>query len=257
MSRVTPLHVLTRVVRGRFEAKEYPSSMRRLFNWTPDECIPAFFTDPRIFRSRHRPPQQAVLPDIELPAWTDDADEFVQYHMQMLESRHVSAHLHHWIDLNFGWLLSAATPSKAPSAAAVAAMNVTLPPATQQTPPGLGGGTLLRVGPGFVKLFDAPHPPRAAAALPPPFSPVEVLAHAQAEKNLQRALNEAQLEARATCRSSCRCSCSRCNNMCAECGGNGRSCCCYRKRQILLQPCLWRAIHHWSEYRNGHRKGFW
>ena len=40
--------------------------------------------------------------DLELPPWAADAQDFVQKLAEALESPHVSAHLHSWIDLVFG-----------------------------------------------------------------------------------------------------------------------------------------------------------
>lgn len=41
--------------------------------------------------------------DVELPPWAKgSAHEFVRLHREALESDHVSAHLHEWIDLIFG-----------------------------------------------------------------------------------------------------------------------------------------------------------
>jgi hypothetical protein len=41
--------------------------------------------------------------EVELPPWANgSAHEFVRLHREALESEHVSAHLHEWIDLIFG-----------------------------------------------------------------------------------------------------------------------------------------------------------
>ncbi|RLN72548.1 hypothetical protein BBJ28_00019162 [Nothophytophthora sp. Chile5] len=41
--------------------------------------------------------------DVELPAWASSASAFVRINREALESEHVSAHLHEWIDLIFGY----------------------------------------------------------------------------------------------------------------------------------------------------------
>jgi len=45
--------VLQDVVRSDLIAEEYPKSLARLYSWTPDECVPEFYTDPDVFRSAH------------------------------------------------------------------------------------------------------------------------------------------------------------------------------------------------------------
>ncbi|GJJ78952.1 WD repeat-containing protein 81 [Entomortierella parvispora] len=101
MARQIPIPVLCQFVRSKYEANEYPSSIRRLYEWTPDECIPEFYTDPSIFKSIH-----SDMPDMALPTWADTPEEFIRIHRQALESEYVSAHLHEWIDLTFGYRLS-------------------------------------------------------------------------------------------------------------------------------------------------------
>ncbi|EYC45608.1 hypothetical protein Y032_0422g1196 [Ancylostoma ceylanicum] len=138
-ARVESKSNLCKHVRSNWVPREYPASMTRMYEWTPDECIPEFYDDPSILVSKH-----SDMPDLELPPFVSSPEEFIKWHREMLESDEVSRHLHEWIDLNFGHTLSGDM--------AVDSLNVHMcfsEPKTHR----------LRTN-GVVQLFYRPHPKR-------------------------------------------------------------------------------------------------
>ncbi|XP_024023375.1 protein GFS12 isoform X2 [Morus notabilis] len=131
------LAVLRMAVRSVYEPNEYPSTMQRLYQWTPDECIPEFYCDPEIFHSLH-----AGMTDLAVPSWAVTAEEFIKLHRDALESDRVSRQIHHWIDITFGYKMS--------GQAAVVAKNVMLPSSEPTMPRSVGR----------CQLFTRPHPMR-------------------------------------------------------------------------------------------------
>ena len=114
---------------GRFDVADrqfhsIPQAWKSLLDNLNDvkELIPEFFYFPefltnangfdlgRLQQSKKR------VDDVRLPRWAHNAHDFVRKHRLALESEHVSAHLHLWIDLIFG--------HKQRGRAAVDALNV-------------------------------------------------------------------------------------------------------------------------------------
>ncbi|KAM3180364.1 hypothetical protein ACTXT7_016423, partial [Hymenolepis weldensis] len=144
-ARRTPLDVLKRYVRSVYRPEEFPASLQRLYATTPEECIPEFFTDSSIFTSIH-----PDMPDLQLPDWFQGTpSDFLAYHRRVLECDAVSANLHHWIDLTFGYKLI--------GEAAVTAKNVHLE-LVSPNPPSNSRVTC---------LFSLPHPRRVTTSTSP------------------------------------------------------------------------------------------
>uniref|UniRef100_J3M096 BEACH domain-containing protein C2 n=1 Tax=Oryza brachyantha TaxID=4533 RepID=J3M096_ORYBR len=72
------------------------------------ELVPEMFYLPEVFTNINSidfgtTQLGGKLDSVDLPPWAEDPVDFVHKHRKALESEHVSAHLHEWIDLIFGF----------------------------------------------------------------------------------------------------------------------------------------------------------
>ena len=101
---------------GRFDVPDrlffdIAQCWRGCMNSTSDvkELVPEFYTCPEIFLNTNNLPLGKMqdgrkIHNVRLPPWAHgSAYEFVRIHRAALESEYVTQHLHHWIDLVFGY----------------------------------------------------------------------------------------------------------------------------------------------------------
>uniref|UniRef100_A0A8D1WCJ0 Neurobeachin like 1 n=1 Tax=Sus scrofa TaxID=9823 RepID=A0A8D1WCJ0_PIG len=123
----TTLHI--QLQSGRFDCADrqfhsIPATWQALMDNPYDvkELIPEFFYFPEFLENQNKfnlgrlQVSKEVVNDVILPKWAKSAEDFIYKHRKALESEYVSAHLHEWIDLIFGY--------KQRGPAAVEALNV-------------------------------------------------------------------------------------------------------------------------------------
>uniref|UniRef100_A0A6I8PRN1 Neurobeachin-like protein 2 n=1 Tax=Ornithorhynchus anatinus TaxID=9258 RepID=A0A6I8PRN1_ORNAN len=123
----TSLHI--QLQSGRFDCSDrqfhsVPAAWQARLESPADvkELIPEFFYFPDFLENQNGFDLGSLqltnekVGDVVLPRWARSREDFIHKHRQALESEHVSAHLHEWIDLIFGY--------KQRGPAAVDALNV-------------------------------------------------------------------------------------------------------------------------------------
>uniref|UniRef100_A0A674JLI8 Neurobeachin-like protein 2 n=1 Tax=Terrapene triunguis TaxID=2587831 RepID=A0A674JLI8_9SAUR len=123
----TTLHI--QLQSGRFDCADrqfhsIPATWQALMDNPNDvkELIPEFFYFPEFLENQNKfnlgklQISKEVVNDVVLPKWAKSPEDFICKHRKALESEYVSAHLHEWIDLIFGY--------KQRGPAAVEALNV-------------------------------------------------------------------------------------------------------------------------------------
>uniref|UniRef100_A0A8D3DCA9 Neurobeachin-like protein 2 n=1 Tax=Scophthalmus maximus TaxID=52904 RepID=A0A8D3DCA9_SCOMX len=123
----TSLHI--QLQSGRFDCADrqfhsIPATWQTLIDNPNDvkELIPEFFYFPEFLENQNGfdlgrlQISKDRVSDVILPKWAKSPEDFIHKHRKALESEYVSAHLHEWIDLIFGY--------KQRGPAAVEALNV-------------------------------------------------------------------------------------------------------------------------------------
>ncbi|XP_043931342.1 neurobeachin-like protein 1 [Protopterus annectens] len=130
MIRVEPFTTLhIQLQSNRFDCADrqfhsIPATWQSLIDNPSDvkELIPEFFYFPEFLENLNKfdlgrlQISKEKVNDCVLPKWAKSPEDFIYKHSKALESEHVSAHLHEWIDLIFGY--------KQRGPAAVEALNV-------------------------------------------------------------------------------------------------------------------------------------
>ncbi|XP_021574806.1 neurobeachin-like protein 2 [Carlito syrichta] len=135
------------------------------------ELIPEFFYFPDFLENQNGFDLGSLqltnekVGDVVLPPWASSPEDFIQQHRQALESEYVSAHLHEWIDLIFGY--------KQRGSAAVEALNVfyycsyegavDLDHVTEERERKALEGMISNFGQTPCQLLKEPHPARLSA----------------------------------------------------------------------------------------------
>ncbi|KAJ2516070.1 hypothetical protein H4217_004813, partial [Coemansia sp. RSA 1939] len=143
------------------------------------ELIPEFFYLPEFLVNSNgvdlgKKQDGTLLGDVSLPPWASTPDEFVQIHRQALESEYVSANLHKWIDLVFGYKQRGHEAIKAHNVFYYLTYEGAVNLDAIQDPVERASveSQIHYFGQTPTQLFSSPHPPRHAPIARPLYSPL-------------------------------------------------------------------------------------
>ncbi|KAK1376275.1 BEACH domain-containing protein C2 [Heracleum sosnowskyi] len=116
LTRVEPFTTLSiKLNSGKFHHadrmfSDIPATWNRVLEDMNDvkELVPELFYLPEILTNQNSvnfgtTQKGEKIDSVRLPAWAESAVDFIYKHQKALESEHVSAHLHEWVDLIFGY----------------------------------------------------------------------------------------------------------------------------------------------------------
>lgn len=150
------------------------------------ELPPEFYCCPDFLLNSNQLPlgqmqSGAIVDDVVLPVWAASPAEFIRTHRAALESDHVSAHLHEWIDLIFGYKQRGDAAEAAHNVfyhltyeGAVDLDSLSDPVAIESIK-----SQIANFGQTPVQIFSTPHPPRGGSGITRPLAESSsLLAHA-------------------------------------------------------------------------------
>ncbi|KAJ1868060.1 hypothetical protein LPJ78_000557 [Coemansia sp. RSA 989] len=143
------------------------------------ELIPEFYYLPEFLVNHNslslgQKQDGTCLGDVQLPPWADTPEEFIRINRQALESEYVSANLHKWVDLIFGYKQRGVEAVKAynvfyyltyEGAVNIDAVQDPVERASIESQINYFGQTP-------TQLFATPHPPRQVRMTSSPYSPL-------------------------------------------------------------------------------------
>ncbi|KAJ2490685.1 hypothetical protein IWW37_002972 [Coemansia sp. RSA 2050] len=143
------------------------------------ELVPEFYYLPEFMSNHNRldlgkRQDGTRLGDVKLPPWASTPEEFVRINRQALESEHVSANLHKWIDLIFGYKQRGPEAVKAHNVFYYLTYEGAVNLDAIQDPVERASveSQIHYFGQTPTQLFTAPHPPRHSQLPAPLYTPL-------------------------------------------------------------------------------------